>query len=300
MAYRNIFISSPAHVSLKNSQLIVKTDREYSFPLEDISTVLIETKQATITSRRLSRMGEAGVLVYLCDDKHLPCAVLTGYNNHSRKYKILQSQLGVKLPLKKRLWQNIASQKIKNQAQVLKISGLNGEKEISSLSLAVKPGDTDNTEATAALKYFKYLFGPGFYRANEDITNARLNYGYAIVRGLVCRNLAVYGFEPSIGIHHHNELNAFNLADDIIEPFRPLVDLLVKSMEDDDDKVQLTVRDKQRLYGLLSHDILIDGQKQPLSYAVEKTVQSYQNSLLSGKNRLKLPEIIPLQIHSYE
>ncbi|MDD6187480.1 MAG: type II CRISPR-associated endonuclease Cas1 [Oscillospiraceae bacterium] len=297
MAYRNIFISSPAKISVKNSQLIVKTTEEYSFPLEDISSVLIESEQVTLTAARLSRCATDGVLVYLCDGKHMPCAVLTGFGNHSRKLKILQSQIDLRRTLKKHLWQDIVKRKIENQAKVLELTGKDN-KELLSLVKKVKLNDEDNMEAVAASKYFRTLFGKDFSRDYEDITNARLNYGYSIVRGCVCRSLAVYGFEPSLGIHHKSRLNSFNLADDIMEVFRPAVDLCVRSM--DGEQTSLTPKDKQMLFNLLNCDMLFDRQKYTISYAIEKTVQTLQNSYLNDKISLKLREIIPLRQHEYE
>ena len=299
MAYRNIFISSPAKLSLKNEQLIVKTQEEYSFPLEDISTILIENAQVTITSALLSHCAQGGILVYLCDNKHLPCGVLTGYHNHSRQHKMLNVQVNLKQTIKKHLWQEIVIQKIKNQAQVLKLLKLDGDKEILSLSKKVKLDDADNIEAVAASQYFKYLFGKDFSRGQENIVNARLNYGYAIVRGLVCRSIVVYGLEPSLGIHHNNQLNSFNLADDIMEIYRPMVDLCVYQMEENETET-LSVKDKQILFNLINCDVVIKKQKHPLSYAIEKTVQSLQASYLSEKNQLNLCEIINLQQHEYE
>jgi len=297
MAFRNIFISSPAKLSVKNNQLIVKDSVEYSFPLEDISTILIESAQVTFTSALLSQCAQGGVLVYLCDNRHLPCAVLTGFNNHSRKLKILQSQVDLKLTVKKHMWQNIVKRKIENQSVVLKLLGKDYT-AVLALAKKVKLNDEDNLEAVAASKYFRILFGKDFSREYDDITNARLNYGYSIVRGCVCRCLTVYGFEPSLGIHHKNQLNSFNLADDIMEVYRPVVDMCVWQM--DDEQETLSIRDKQILYNLLNCDVVFDRQKHPLSYAIEKTVQTLQYSYINEKDSLKLREIIPLQQHEYE
>lgn len=299
MAYRNIFISSPAKLSLKNEQLVVRAQEEYSFPLEDISTIMIENAQATATSALLARCAQNGVLVYFCDNKHLPCGVLTGYHNHSRKFKMLQSQLNLKATLKKHLWQDITVQKIKNQAEVLNLLGLSGYTKLINLSKKVKLDDEDNMEAVAASQYFKCLFGEKFSRGQENIINSRLNYGYAIVRGLICRSLVVYGLEPSLGIHHQNQLNAFNLADDIIEMYRPVVDLCVFGMEESDDD-NLSVKDKQVLFNLVNCDVVVNGQKHPMSYAIEKTVQSLQSSYITGKNRLTMCEITAIKLHEYE
>ncbi len=300
MPYRNIFISSPSKLSVKNNQLMVTKDEIYSFPLEDISTIMLESRQINLSSAVLSRFAKEGILVYLCDEKHLPCGVVTDYNGHSRKLKILQSQIDLKLSLRKRLWQDIVTSKIANQANVLKLLNLDGYAEILSISKKVKLNDEDNMEAVAASKYFKFLFGNGFFRDDDNITNARLNYGYAIVRGIVCRCLVSYGFEPSLGIHHKSQLNSFNLADDIMEIFRPVVDLCVYEMETDNRSDTLFPKDKQILYNLLNCDVIFNRQKHPLSYAVEKTVQTLQASYLENKNKLITCEIIPLKLHEYE
>lgn len=299
MAYRNVFISSPAKLSVKNQQLVINYQEEFSIPLEDISTILIENQQVNLTGALLSKCASAGVLVYLCDEKHTPCGVLTGYNNHSRKYKMLKAQIDLKLTVKKHIWQDIVTKKISNQAQVLKILNLQGEKEIFSLAQRVKLNDEDNAEAVAASKYFKYLFGEKFSRGQDNIINARLNYGYAIVRGLICRTLVAYGLEPCLGVHHQSQLNAFNLADDVIEIFRPMVDLCVYQMKDSENDT-LTVKDKQILFNLINCDILYEKQKHPLSYAVEKVVQTLQTSIISNKNVIKTCDIISLQQHEYE
>ncbi len=300
MPYRNIFITSPSKLSVINNQLMVTKDEIYSFPLEDISTIMLESRQISLSSSVLSRFAKEGILVYLCDEKHLPCGVVTGYNSHSRKLKILQSQIDLKQPLKKRLWQDIVTSKITNQANVLKLLNLEGYSEIMAVSRKVKLNDEDNMEAVAASRYFKYLFGNGFFRDDDNLINARLNYGYAIVRGMVCRCLVAYGFEPALGIHHKNQLNPFNLADDVMEVFRPVVDLCVYEMDCDDDTAPLSPKDKQILYNLLNCDVIFNKQKHPLSYAVEKTVQTLQASYLENKNKLVSCEIISLKMHEYE
>ena len=299
MAYRNIFVSSSSKVTLRNQQLIIKTEEEYSFPLEDISTIMLENNQSSISSAVLSECAKNGVLVYFCDEKHIPCGVLTGFHTHSRQYKMLQSQIQTKETLKKHLWSKIVIQKIRNQAKVLEILGLQGKDQIESLSKRVKLNDKENMEAVAAAQYFKLLFGNRFSRGQSNIINARLNYGYAIIRGLLCRSITVYGLEPSLGIHHYSQLNAFNLADDIIEVFRPMVDLCVYQM-DEGEREYLTTRDKQILYNIVNCDVSFESQKHPLFYGIEKTVQTFQSSIVMGEDQLKLCELLPLRQHIYE
>ncbi|MEG3030275.1 MAG: type II CRISPR-associated endonuclease Cas1, partial [Oscillospiraceae bacterium] len=267
MAYRNVFVSSAAKLSLKNNQLIVFTNMEYTIPIEDISTLLIESSQVNVSSALISKLSDNGVCIFFCDEKHTPNGVLIPFNVHSRKLKVLQLQLEIKKPLQKSIWQDIVVQKIINQGKVLKLCGKETYKEIVSISQKVLSDDVSNMEAVSASKYFKDLFGSGFSRGQDIVTNARLNYGYAILRGAIARSLVVYGLEPCIGVHHKSQLNAYNLADDIIEVFRPMVDLAVYNLEtaQPQENENLSVKDKQILYNLLSCDVVSAGEIHQLS-----------------------------------
>lgn len=182
---------------------------------------------------------------------------------------------------------------------MLSIAGKAEEaKRIAAMAERVRSGDTDNVEATAAQTYFPDLFGTEFTRADETGINAGLNYGYAILRGCIARMLAVYGFLPAIGIHHRSTLNAFNLADDLIEAYRPLIDLLVFSGICEEDT--LTPDKKRYLFNCLNLNILINGKNQNVSYAIEQTVQSLSRSLSEGSLKLALPDLVELQQHRYE
>lgn len=299
MAFRNIVVQSPAHISLKNHQLIIHTDTDHPVPVEDISALLLESRQSTITTAALSSLGQCGCAVFVCDEKHMPCAVLEPYSQHSRMLSVLKGQLAISEPLKKRLWQSIIVSKIRNQALCLRLTGLeNDAGRLEAMSETVRSGDTGNTEATAAMHYFPALFGYTFTRSDESGTNAALNYGYAILRGCMARHLAVYGFLPAYGLHHRSELNAFNLTDDLMEPFRPVVDLYVSTAVGEEDS--LTPLHKRALFNLLNMDILSGGQHHSVSYAMERTVQSLSRSIREGAPQLLLPELLPLSMHRYE
>lgn len=299
MAFRNIIIENAAHVSLKNSQLVIRTDAEHSVPIEDISALLIENKYSTVTTAALSRLGQCGCAVFVCDDKHMPCAVLEPFAQHSRELRVIKNQLSATEPMKKRLWQSLVVAKIRNQAICLELNGKNEVADsLLGMSERVKSGDTENVEATAAQKYFPALFEYGFTRDFDNGINAALNYGYAILRGCIARSLAAYGFLPALGIHHRSELNAFNLADDLIEPFRPVVDLLVSSAFDSED--ELTPDRKRLLFNCLNLDIISGNQHHSVAYAIERLVRSLSASLESGKADLCLPELIELKQHRYE
>lgn len=298
MAFRNIIIESPAHISVKNEQLIIKTDGEHSLAVEDISALLLESRQSTVTTAALSLLGQRGCAVFVCDEKHMPCAVLTPFSQHSRQLAVAASQLSAGEVLKKRLWQSIVAAKIKNQAECLRLCGNDGAASgLDAMAASVRSGDAGNTEAAAA-RYFPALFEKGFTRGADNGINAALNYGYAILRGCMARCLAVYGFLPMLGLHHKSELNGFNLADDMMEPFRPVVDLMVTASFPADS--ELTPTSKRLLFNVLNLDILSGGQRHTVAYAMERSVHSLQRSVNRGENGLILPQLLPPAQHSYE
>lgn len=296
MAYRNVMITTPCRISYKQGQLLVQGDVSASFPIEDLLSVLIESRQCTITTAALAALAGEGVTVFTCDEKHIPCVVTLPFARHSRQLEVTRQQLGWTTAGKNRWWQQIVQAKIRNQAECL---ALCGRCETAALlrkrSDAVRRGDSENREATAAALYFPALFGDGFTRSAEaDARNAALNYGYAILRGCMARCLAVYGFIPWMGLHHESTLNAWNLADDMMEPYRPVVDLFVAAQVGPD--APLDTRLKSCLFNLLNRDIRSGGQRHSVAYAMERQTQS----LRSDAKTLVLPELMPLQPHSYE
>lgn len=296
MAYRNVMITTPCRISYKQGQLLVQGDVSASFPIEDLLSVLIESRQCTITTAALAALAGEGVTVFTCDEKHIPCVVTLPFARHSRQLEVTRQQLGWTTAGKNRWWQQIVQAKIRNQAECL---ALCGRCETAALlrkrSDAVRRGDSENREATAAALYFPALFGDGFTRSAEaDARNAALNYGYAILRGCMARCLAVYGFIPWMGLHHESTLNAWNLADDMMEPYRPVVDLFVAAQVGPD--APLDTRLKSCLFNLLNMDIRSGGQRHSVAYAMERQTQS----LRSDAKTLVLPELMPLQPHSYE
>lgn len=299
MAFRNIIVENPASISLRRDQLIIRTDCDHSVSIEDISAILLESRQITITTAALSRLGQRGCAVYTCDEKHLPCAVMMPYQQHSRGLSVLRAQMNMTEPTKKRLWQSIVKAKIENQAECLRLTGHKEESEVlNTMAERVRSGDSENVEATAAQFYFPILFREGFTRENDSGVNAGLNYGYAVLRGCIARHLAVYGFMPSLGLHHRSTLNPFNLADDLIEPFRPVVDLLVFHNMDDDS--ELIPENKRLLFNCLNLDIISGAQHHSVSYAIERLVHSLGRSLTTSKNDLILPTLLEIAQHSYE
>ena len=202
-------------------------------------------------------------------------------------------------PFKKRIWQRIVIQKLINQGKCLEFLNKQGADELYRISKTVDSGDSNNREAYGAKKYFQYLFGNEFTRRSDSVINAALNYGYAIMRGLVARSLVGYGFFPCLGIYHDNELNKFNLADDFMEVLRPLVDLYVAHHVQPDDEFSSSIR--ADLYNLVNMDILLNEEKLTVVNAVEEMAKSFVTASRSqDPSLLKLPELLPLQLHVYE
>lgn len=301
MGFRNIKIDSHVKLSIKNQQLYIETDILRQIPLEDINCIIIENQTVTVSAYLLQKMADMGITVYVCDEKHLPNAVLLPMVRHSRHFKILKYQIEAGKPLQKRLWQQIVVRKIRNQALCLAYLDLDGSEELMKMCKEVQSGDRTHVEAKAAAFYFKSLYGLGFSRGNDHVINSALNYGYAIVRGLIARSIVCYGLEPSIGVFHHSELNNFNLADDMIEPFRPLVDLYVSQNYDvaeiDSD---LTPERKRDIFGIINYDMDVKGEKRIISNCIDMLVASYSGALQGKRSDLELPELMQLQVHSYE
>lgn len=299
MAFRNIYIENDVQMKIKNEQLVIKKEElESTMPLEDINSICIESQRSNITTYALRKFIEHDIIVYVCDEKHLPTGVLVGMNNYSRQLKNIRKQVEMPKPLMKRIWQNIIKIKILNQAECLRQLDKGGAELLEKMSCSVNSGDTENVEARAANFYFRCLFGKTFNRKIECIENAALNYGYAIVRGIIARTLIMYGFEPAMGIFHHNQLNNFNLADDLIECFRPVVDLYVMNYIDF-SKDELDSLDKKILYNVVNTLVLIDGKKFNISGAVEYMIKSLSTSMNRNENLIKVPYLICLEEYRY-
>lgn len=301
MGFRNIKIDGDVKLHIKNEQLMIESVDTVQIPLEDINSILIENQTVVISSYLLQKIADCGIALYVCDEKHLPNAVLLPIVKHSRHFKLLKCQIELGKPLQKRLWQQIIIQKIANQAKCLEISDLDGAKELFAMCKEVQSGDRTHVEAKAAAFYFRALYGLGFTRGDEHIINSALNYGYAIVRGMIARSIVCYGLEPSIGIFHHSELNSYNLADDLIEPFRPLVDLYVSRKFDVSEiSAALTPEIKRGIYGIINFDMSVKGEKRIVSNCIDLLVASFSSALQGKRANLDLPELMELQVHSYE
>lgn len=308
MAWQNLLIGKRSNLKVAQGALICsQSEQTVRLPLADIATVTLESPQITITSALLSALNAHGIALITCDETHHPNGLMTTYNTHSRLPQQLQLQIQCSKPLLKRMWQRIVQAKITNQVAILE----RNHKQTASLPTLisqVKSGDPQNIEAQAARAYFSLLFSR-FRRHAPDITNAAMNYGYAIVRTAIARELVRHGLQPALGIHHHNQLNSFNLADDLIEPFRPVVDgwiiqqgVCQHKEEEAPSPARLTLQQRVTLQQLLQVGCHINEKLQRMSNAVLVSVQSFITAMQhAAPQSLLLPaippalEIVPLQ-----
>ena len=303
MTWRSLLISRPAKLSLQQQHLLIQQEESIPVPLEDIAVIVVESREVVITTPLLSACAQNGITLLTCDEQFLPCGQWLPFAQYHRSLKILRQQMNMTQPQKKQLWQQIVKQKIRNQAWMLDYSGHDiASGRLNALADEVKSGDKGYAEGQAAALYFPLLFGDAFTRSSESGINACLNYGYSIIRSAVARALVQYGFLPALGLHHRSELNPFNLADDFIEPYRPIVDLLAyEHLSSGSLKDTLTPEFKRKLIELLCHQILLDKQKYSVLSAIDRTIQSFQTALSENNPKLlKLPQMLPLKVHTYE
>ncbi len=299
MIKRTLYFGNPANLRLKDKQLQVEIRVEEELktiliPVEDIGIVVIDNSQITLTSGLIQALQENNVALITCDYRHMPQSLLLPIEGNSVQQERYDNQLAASEPLKKQLWQQTIIQKIKNQAGILNNLTLKSDYLIP-LHKNVKSGDTDNCEATAAVYYWQTIFKHvnGFVRHREGPPpNNFLNYGYAILRGTMARSIVAAGLLPTLGIFHRNRYNAFCLADDLMEPFRPYVDEIVHKMIDEfGPVVEMQKEHKAILLKIPAIDVLIDGEKSPLMIATQRTAVSLVKCFEGGQRKLLYPEI---------
>lgn len=292
MLKRTLVFSSPMILSLKNQQLVFSyketPDEKRTVPIEDLCMVLLENQQTSITLPLLNALAENEVQVVICNSKGMPNAMIQSMNSNNLQGETLRNQIACGKVLKKQLWKQVVEAKIRNQASLLDNIGEEGN-ILKPFYTNVKSGDIDNREGIAARIYFQHLFGGNFIRdRNEPGINALLNYGYSILRAAICRAIVSSGLLPAIGIHHHNRSNAFPLADDLMEPFRPFVDEAVYNMVTRGE-LELTKDVKSELISILYADTMYDKVKRPLSVGLSMTTASMVKCLSKELNILSMP-----------
>lgn len=296
MAWRGLHISQPCRLALADGQCVVaRDDGETRLALEDIAWIILDTPQATLTTALLAACMEAGIALIATDARHHPSGLALPFHRHHRQAEVAAAQVALGAGLRHRLWQAVVRAKIRNQAAVLGLCGNGkGAAPLGAMAERVAPGDPENVEARAARHYWPRLF-PDFARENaSDLRNAMLNYGYAVMRGAVARGLVAAGLLPALGLHHASALNPFNLADDMLEPFRPIVDLLVWRLADRGLRRDgaLTVEHRRALAGAPLEPIRFGGEILTALVASERTAAGLVRAMEVASARvLVLPEI---------
>ncbi|BBA30197.1 type II CRISPR-associated endonuclease Cas1 [Prevotella melaninogenica] len=310
MIKKTLCFSNPIYLSLRNAQLVlhipevesnktlpeaIKKEAERTIPIEDIGVVILDNRRITITSGVMEALLENNCAVITCNQKSMPVGLLLPLCGNTTQNERFRSQLEASLPLRKQLWQQTIKQKILNQEYVLRT---NTDKETNCMrvwSNDVRSGDPDNLEARAAAYYWKNLFTnyPNFVRDREGAPpNNLLNYGYAILRAIIARALVGSGLLPTLGIHHHNRYNAYCLADDIMEPYRPYVDQLVLDIIQRNLEISDITRDlKMQLLGIPMLDVVINGKRSPLMIAAQQTTASLARCFAGENKRISYPEM---------
>ena len=310
MIKRTLAFTSPARLSIRAKQLVVtlpevetnvslpetiKQNGTRTIPIEDIGVVLLDNARITITSGVLEALLENNCAVITCDSRSMPVGLLLPLSGNTTQSERFREQIDASLPLKKQLWQQTVQQKIVNQAAVLAECTGTEVGCMHAWAKDVRSGDIENMEARAAAYYWKNIFSdiPEFIRDREGIPpNNLLNYGYAILRAVVARALVSSGMLPTLGIHHHNRYNAYCLADDIMEPYRPYVDRLVLDiMTTTSDISELTKDIKYKLLGIPTIDVFIDKQRSPLMIAVSRTTASLYKCFSGEERKIVYPYI---------
>lgn len=275
--FRNVYLRSPAQISIDHYQLSVYVkDTQYHFPFDDIQSLLIENPKSVITASAIAQLAEHNITVITCDKNHLPISTLLPLQGSYQHLKTLQLQLKLTKRIKERITRKIIKQKILNQARAIGLLTENStvQQKLMRLASATQDGDPDNREAVAAKIYFETLGGSDFSRRSEVIVNGALNYGFAILRSCIARELLQFGFEPALGFNHHNIQNAFNLADDLIEPLRPAVELYCFQTFNLNDSSELDSQMKSRLLNILNYEVLINNNQESIRRAIHLMVES--------------------------
>lgn len=300
MIKRTLYFGNPAYLSLAKGQLVIRKADDgdlpigghgeiiKTIPVEDIGVVVIDNRRITFTSALISSLLDNNAAIVSCDDKSMPTGLLLPLCGNNIQNERFRNQIEASLPLNKQLWQQTVESKIRNQASILKYVSGEDAKNMLAWSGSVKSGDSENIEGRAAAFYWKNIFPdlPYFNRGRfEESPNNLLNYGYAILRAVVARSLVASGLLPTLGIHHHNRYNAYCLADDIMEPYRPYVDrIVIDIMKEGNLCPKLTLSTKTLLLTIPTIDVSINNRKSPLMLATMQTASSL-NRCFSGESR---------------
>ena len=311
MIKKTLCFTNPAYLGMRNDQLVIrlpeveksdsvtaefKKQAERTIPIEDIGVVVLDNKQITITTGLMEALLQNNCAVITCDSKNMPVGLMLPLNGNTLQNERFRHQLDASVPLRKQLWQQTVRQKILNQESVLRRCTMTETRCMRAWANDIKSGDSENMEARAAAYYWRHIFSSeidDFVRGREgEPPNNLLNYGYAILRAIIARALVSSGMLPTLGIHHHNRYNAYCLADDIMEPYRPYVDeLVIDIMNKYDDYSELTRQIKMDLLSIPTLDVVIEGKRSPLMVAASQTTASLYRCFSGEFRKIIYPEM---------
>ncbi|WP_036283954.1 type II CRISPR-associated endonuclease Cas1 [Methylocystis sp. ATCC 49242] len=294
MAWKGLHLSRPARLAIADNQIVVaQDDGEVRVALEDVAYVVLDAPHATLTSTLLSACMDAGVVIVSVDQRHTPNGVTLPFHSHHRQAGVAAMQIALGEPFKKRCWQRIIVAKIENQAAHLESLGRDAQ-ALRAMAKLVGSGDPDNVEARAARNYWRALYEDFTRDDARDLRNKMMNYGYAVARAGVARALVAFGLLPAFGVHHASVTNAFNLVDDILEPFRPFVDARASLRAKDREKnSELTIEDRRAMAGVLLADAVVGRETVSLLVASEKAAESLVRAMEgSSAALLRLPAFL--------
>lgn len=308
MIKRTLYFGNPVYLSLRKEQLVIqlpevvknetlpetfKDDAVKIIPIEDIGVVVLDNKQITITHGAIEKLLANNVALITCDSSRMPVGLMLPLSGNTTQMERFKHQLSASVPLKKQLWQQTVQAKIQNQAYLLHSATGEVVKNMQIWASEVKSGDPDNYEARAAVYYWANIFPQisGFSRDRDGIPpNNLLNYGYAVLRAVVARSLVASGLLPTLGIHHRNKYNAYCLADDVMEPYRPFVDkLIIEITAKTNDLSEITKDLKAELLNVPVLDVIMNGQRSPLMVAVGQTTASLYQCFAGKVRKIKYP-----------
>lgn len=303
MIKRTLYFGNPAYLSCKNDQLVIGIPNAHGYdkmlgntvPIEDIGIVVLDHQQITVTQHLITKLTDNNVALVNCDEKHLPTGLLLNLSGHTLQQVRFKAQLEASVPLKKQLWQQTIKYKIANQAAVLNKIGVETQ-NMNHWASNVKSGDGEYHEARAAAYYWSKLFEDEILEFRRDREgkqpNGLLNYGYSILRAVVARGLVSSGLLPTLGIFHRNQYNAYCLADDIMEPYRPYVDeVVLRMVKSGIDYNTLTTEHKRQLLSIPTLDVVIDGKRSPLMVGLQRTTASLVDCFEGTGRKILYPEM---------
>lgn len=292
MLKKSLLIENKSSITTKNNQLVIKSEiRESSIPIEDIGYVVLDHPEIYLSIPAMNFLIENNTALIICSANHLPNGMFLNLNSHHIQQEIFKNQINASLPLKKQLWQQTIVEKITNQGILLE-KNTNTKNALEFLASKVLSGDSTNMEGVAAAMYWKQFFEIKFKRERfGDYPNNFLNYGYAILRAATARALSGSGLLNTLGIHHKSKYNAFALADDIMEPFRPIVDEKVLEIMMKYDEQELNTLIKSELLQILTRTVYFEEEKSPLMVALQKTASSLQQCFTGERKKIKYPKL---------